>query len=296
MLTALERANPIELLLAACCFAAALGCSAASWRVLLSPRLGFGEACMRYGVGSLVNSVVPARGGDAVRIGLFGRVVSGGALAVIGAVAAVGTARWLALAPLAAAGAGAKLALLAPGAIIVPLAVAWLFARRGSRRACALIAPLKAAGGAARAGLVGWVCGTLLARLSAATLAGSALGVHHPVAAALLVVPALELAGVVPLTPGNVGIAGGAAALAFHAGGASLHEALAAGLVLHATETVTGIVFGGTSAALLWHGARRTTPQADAQGVGLPRLLRRVVTGNLRKPRGAMGKRPVTVL
>ena len=56
-----------------------------------------------------------------------------------------------------------------------------------------------------------------MARLGGVTLAGSALGIPHPLAAALLVVPALELAGVVPLTPANVGIAGGAAAVAFHA-------------------------------------------------------------------------------
>ena len=48
---------------------------------------------------------------------------------------------------------------------------------------------------------------------------------RHPLAAALLVVPALELAGVVPLMPANVGIAGGAAAVAFHAGGMPMHAA-----------------------------------------------------------------------
>lgn len=295
MLTALGRANPIELLLAACCFAAALGCSAASWRILLSPRLGYREACMRYSVGSLVNSVLPARSGDAVRIRLFSRAVSGGALTVIGAVAAVGTARWLALAPLAAAGVGPQLALLAPAAIVGPLALAWFLARRGGKRACALIAPLRAARATARVGLVAWVLGTLLARVSAAALAGNALGVHHPIAAALLVVPALELSGVVPTTPGGIGIAGGAAALAFHAGGASVHEALAAGLLLHATETATGILVGGASAALLWRGARGTTPRGGPQGVGLPRLLRRVVSENLCACRATVGRRAVTV-
>ena len=296
MLTALGRANPLELVLAACFFAAALGCTAASWRVLLSPRLGYGEACMRYSVGSLVNSFLPARGGDAVRIGLFGRVVTGGALTVIGAVAAVGTIRWLALVPLAAVGVSPKLALLAPGAIVVPIALAWLWARRGGRRASALIAPIRASTGAARAWLIGWVCGTVLARLGAATLAGTALGVPHPVAAALLVVPALELSGIVPITPGGVGVVSGAAALAFHARGASLHQALAAGLVMHATETATSLLIGGSSATVLWARARKTQrPGAGPRALDCSRLLRRVVGRNLSEPTTAMGKRPVTV-
>ena len=52
------------------------------------------DACARYGVGSLVNTFVPARAGDAVRVGLFSRVLpegegrlqrSGGAYAALAA-------------------------------------------------------------------------------------------------------------------------------------------------------------------------------------------------------------------
>jgi hypothetical protein len=78
-------------------------------------------------------------------------------------------------------------------------------------------------------------------------------------------VPALELAGIVPLTPANAGVAGGAAAVAFHAGGAPMHAALAAGFVVHAVETGTSLAIGSASAvALLRSGVRirprRTSP------------------------------------
>jgi len=263
MFAALRGANPGELVLAGSCFATAVACSAASWRTLLGPTLSLGDACARYGAGSLVNTLVPARAGDAVRLGLFGRVVPGGLLAAGGVAAAVGTARWLAVVPLAIAGAVAArlpvppLAIAAAGAATLPLAGAWLLACRGSRRAAALLAPLRGAGPRCLASLSAWVAGTIAARIAAATLAGAALGVPHPLTAALLVVPALELAGVVPLTPANVGVAGGAAALAFHAHGVPLRAALAAGFALHAVETVTGIAVGVTGAAAVLRQRRR---------------------------------------
>ena len=257
MFAALRGADPGELVLAGCCFAAAVACSAASWRTLLGRTLSLGDACARYGAGSLVNTLVPARAGDAVRLGLFGRVAPGGLLAAGGVAAAVGTARWLAVVPLAIGGTAAAelpvppLAIAAAGAATLPLAAAWLLACRGSRRAAALLAPLRNAGPRCLASLFAWVAGTIATRIAAATLAGAALGVPRPLTAALLVVPALELAGIVPLTPANLGVAGGAAALAFHAHGVPMRAALAAGLALHAVETVTGIVVGVAGAAAI---------------------------------------------
>ena len=70
MFAALRGANPGELVLAGCCFAAAVACSAASWRTLIGRTVSLGDACARYGTGSLVNTFVPARAGDAVRLGL----------------------------------------------------------------------------------------------------------------------------------------------------------------------------------------------------------------------------------
>ncbi|HUJ92422.1 MAG TPA: alkaline phosphatase family protein, partial [Gaiellaceae bacterium] len=260
MLTALRGADPGGLLLAGCCFAASLACAAASWRALLGPGLRLGDACARYGTGSLVNAVVPARAGDAVRLALFARVAPGGALAAGGAAAAVGALRWLAVVPLAIAGTAVAgiaippLAVAAAGVAALPLLAALLLARRGSRRARAALAPLRATSARGRTTLLALVAATLAARLAAAAAGAAALGVPHPLTAALLVVPALELAGVVPLTPGNVGVAGGAAALALRAHGLPMHAALAAGLALHAVETISGIAAGmGCTAFVILH-------------------------------------------
>jgi uncharacterized membrane protein YbhN (UPF0104 family) len=269
MFAALRGANPGELVLAGCCFAAGVACSAASWRTLIGRTVSLGDACARYGTGSLVNTFVPARAGDAVRLGLFGRVAPGGLLAATGVAAAVGTARWLTVVPLAIGGTAAArlqvppIALAAAGAAALPLAAAWLLACRGSRRAAALLAPLRGAGTRCLATLFAWVAGTIGARIAAATLAAAALGVPRPLTAALLVVPALELAGIVPLTPANVGVAGGAAALAFHAHGVPLHAALAAGLALHAVETVTGFAFGALGAAAVLRSRRAAVTESS---------------------------------
>jgi hypothetical protein len=71
----------------------------------------------------------------------------------------------------------------------------------------------------------------------------------------------MELAGVVPLMPANAGLAGGAAAVAFHAEGAPMHAALAAGFILHAVETGTAVTIGGASAIALLRAGVRIRPR-----------------------------------
>ena len=56
-------------------------------------------------------------------------------------------------------------------------------------------------------------------RLAAAAAIAAAFGVDRPLAAALLIIPALDLAGILPLTPGNVGVASAAVAFALKAHG-----------------------------------------------------------------------------
>src|SRR5262245_32910305 len=246
----------VALALAGTCYAAAVVCCAGGWCALLPASVRLHDAVARYGVGSLANTLLPGRAGDAVRIGLFGRVVPGGVLAVAGSVAAFGAVRWLAIVPLGIVGAlesSVSAVALAGGAVaLVPLPLVWLLARRGSRRARAVLEPLSSADRGSYLVLVAWVAGTVGARIAAAATVASAFGVPHPLVAALLVVPALELAGVIPLTPANIGVAGGAAALAFHAQGMPVGGALAAGMALHAAETGAGIVVGaiGTIAVL----------------------------------------------
>jgi hypothetical protein len=90
-----------------------------------------------------------------------------------------------------------------------------------------------------------------MARLGAAASIAAALGVKSPLMAAVLVVPALELSGAMPLTPGNVGLTSGAVAMALRAHGVDLTTALTTGIAFHAVETAVGIVFGLASVLLL---------------------------------------------
>ena len=237
----MSSVHAAELVLAAGCFAAGLAFSAGGWCALLPPGLRIVDACARFGCGSLANTFLPARAGDVVRVTLLGRVVPGGALTVAGAAAAFDVARWLTIIPL---GATAARSALPPESLVVPLValtLAIVLARRRSQRASAIAY-------AAAAGLAG---AEIAAKIAGAALIAGALGVPQPLAAALLVVPALELAGTLPLTPANIGVAEGAAALAFHAHGLPMGRALAAGLALHAVETATSVAFGALGAGLL---------------------------------------------
>src|SRR5205823_2810247 len=174
------------------------------------------DATARYGAGSLVNTFVPARAGDAVRIGLFSRVVPRRhrVLATGGAFALLGAARALVLGVLVVAGALAGAMplwplLLALGLAIAAVAVA--LAGRGheahSRFAHVLDAfrelGRQPAGGAR---IVAWIAFATLGRLAAATAVGYSLDIRYPLEAAVVVVPALDLAGLLPLLPGNIGI------------------------------------------------------------------------------------------
>ena len=160
-------------------------------------------------------------------------------LGVAGAVAAFGVARWLTVLPLGIGAAGSSLPPEAYAGPAAALAVAVALARRGRRASYRAYAAAGAFAGA-----------TLGARLAGVTLAGAAIGVPRPFAAALLVAPALEIAersgpareprhrrGRGRARPPRARLAPGRAA--------------AAALVLHAVETAAGIAFGGAGAGLL---------------------------------------------
>nr|MBA2461040.1 flippase-like domain-containing protein [Actinomycetota bacterium] len=203
---------------------------------------------------------------------LFARVLDGeGRLWTTGGVAAsVGAARliWLALLLAFAAASGVlpvwPLALLALG-VALAVAIA-LYARNRDPHGSAahLFDAFRAFGRSPRAAgqLVAWIGLATAARVGAATAIAAAFGVERPLLAALLVVPALDLAGILPLTPGNIGVASAAVAFALHAHGAPADAAMAAGIAFSAVETVTSLAFGAASALYLAAsvpGARRWT-------------------------------------
>jgi len=273
---ALRQGEPYGLWLGCALFIASLLCSAGAWRTGIGEcggRVGWFRAAASYGAGSFANSLLPARVGDGVRIALFSRAIEGrnAAWTSSGVFILLGATRSLALVGLVAAAAalGAVpvwtvfiLVGLGAAAAVVATAVRKTEARS---RLSHLLDAFRAFGRSPRASLavIGWGVGSTAARLLAATAIAAALGVPSPLLAALVIVPALELAGLLPLTPGNVGITSGAVAVALRARGIDLSSAMTIGIAFHAVEMAAGLGFGSASVLYLT-GARSVTARRVA--------------------------------
>ena len=173
--------------LAAIAFALSLVGSAGCWRSaigLCGGRTTLADATARYGAGSLVNTFVPARAGDAVRLALFSRLVPGERKiwTTGGAFVAVAAARAAVLGVLVAAGSVFGVVPWWPSLVAVGLVVAAALLARRARRHLELrdIASLTA-----------WVLFSVLGRFAGAAAISVAIGIHRPLVAALLILPAL---------------------------------------------------------------------------------------------------------
>jgi uncharacterized membrane protein YbhN (UPF0104 family) len=234
----------------------------------------------RFATGSLVNSLLPARAGTAVRIALFSRTLTGEGrlLTAGGASVATGAARafWTAVVVAAAALAGgvpawpaAIAALLAAGAAAAVVLAPRLRMRRLSPLLEAFAAIRRRPARAAR--LVGWCGLVVVARLAAAASVASAVGIESPFVAALLVVAAVDAASALPLTPGNLGVAAAAIALVLRSSGASGEDALAVAVAFTGLETLTSIAVGTASVlALVVRPRLRSRPRSRPAAVPVP--------------------------
>jgi uncharacterized membrane protein YbhN (UPF0104 family) len=248
---------------AALAFGGSLVTSACAWQSALARCGGTttrADASARYCTGSIVNALAPARIGTAVRFALMSRVLhNDGRLWTVGGIAgslSAVRAVWLAVV-LALASAGGVLprwpiAVLLLGALVAAV-VAWRArdSRPGSKFGHALDV-FRVLGQCPRAAarIAGWVGAAMACRVAAATAIAAAFGVDRPLAAAVLIIPALDLAGILPLTPGNVGVASAAVAFALGAHGVGTDVAVSAGIALGAVETMTTLAAG--SASLLY--------------------------------------------
>jgi uncharacterized membrane protein YbhN (UPF0104 family) len=248
--TAAGRADARLLVLAGLLFAAAPAGCGLVWQHAISRaggRLGQVDACARYGVGSLINSFAPAHLGDVARTALLLKALPpGGRRRIVTCFGTIQAARIATLGGLAlAAMLPTELALLT----LVPLA-AVLGVWRGASR------------------LVILSLASCLAKVAAVATVLVALDAPSPIRAALAVVPALELAALLPLTPGNIGLASAAAAVALHTRGLATSEAVEAGIILHVVQTAAGVAYGTVSAlallSLVWL-RRRTFSNGDIQ-------------------------------
>ncbi len=274
-LDALDGVSPSWLALAALGFAASIVCSAGSWACALAAAGGtvsLPDATARYSIGGLVNTVLPARAGDALRIALFSKRLRrrNRLWATSGAFAAIGVARaaWTAVLVLAAFSTGALPlwpAFVLGGAAIAAIVLVIALRHRTGDRLRSTLEALETLRHSPRraAELVAWIGGSTVARVGAAAAVAAAMGIHSPLVAALLIVPALDVAGVLPLTPGNLGVASGAVAVALSGHGVDGTTALSTGILFHALETLTSLTVGAAGVVAL---------------APLPRLVRRVAT------------------
>ncbi len=243
-------------------FVLAFCAGVAAWRVALAAAgapLGRRQAGARIGVGCLVNSFAPAKLGDAVKLALCARAVDvPDRLWTAGGVyAALAAARTLVLVALLAVGwsvgavpAWPLAALL--GVLAVLAAAAALSSRlRNHPHLTHFLSAVRTLTHDRRlaVAMLGWTGALSLFRLAATAAVAAALGVDDPLLAALLILPALDLAGTVPFTPGAVGIGSGAVAGALATRGIAATDALATGLAIQGLETLVSIA-AGTSGAL----------------------------------------------
>lgn len=258
----LDAARPVWLWLAAFAFAGTSACGALAWRAAIracGTPLTVGDAAARYCVGTGVNAIAPAHLGSALRLALFGRVTNGGLWTVGGAAAAVGVTRVVWLGGLITLGSASGVLpawpLLVIGVIVVgATAVAFLSYRvRLPRRLQQAVLALQALARSPRDLLIvaGWALTGAAVKIAAATAAITALGIDHPLRAALIVVPAVELAAVLPITPGNVGLASAAAAFVLTTQGVPSDIALAAGMAFGGVELIAAMAVGAAGALSL---------------------------------------------
>jgi hypothetical protein len=218
-------------------------CTGSAWCAALGAtggRLGLVDGCARYGVGSLVNSLTPLHLGECVRVALFARALPPGCarrgLASFGVLKLTRLAVLIGLAGIALH--DVRLELLGLGGAIAALVLA-------QRRRAVRLVPLIAASAATRIAAVACVL--------------ASLGIGSPLTHACAIVPILAVAELLPLTPGNIGVASAAVAVSLRLSGVGLGEGVPVGIVMHGAETAGGISFGVCSALVLTglHGGRR---------------------------------------
>jgi uncharacterized membrane protein YbhN (UPF0104 family) len=260
----LDQASPIWLWLAGGCFASSLVAVSGAWRAALRSvggSVGLMDSSARYGAGSLLNSLAPAKLGTALRLALYTRTLEGeGRVWTVGGIGtAIGAAHALWLALLVGIAAWAGVVPIWPLLVLVGVLLAAAGAAFGarkwhsSRRIAHALDEFRELGRCPRRAtvLLGWTGLAMALRVVAAAAVMASFGVDQPLAAAFLVIPAVELAAILPLTPGNIGVAGAAVAFALRARGIEADLALTAGIAFNAVETLTSLVFGSGSALYL---------------------------------------------
>lgn len=232
-------------------------CTVGAWRAALARAGGWicpRQAGARIAVGGLVNTFVPAKLGDAVKVALCSRALEGpGRMwTTSGVYAALAAARASALASVvviaSAIGAMPLWPVFALGGLVGSLALAASLSGRvrNHPRIAQLTAGLSGLARSPRAAatVLAWSFGMQAARLGATAAVAAALGLPHALLAAFLIIPALDVAAAFPITPGGLGVGSGAVAVALASRGIGGAQALGVGVGLQAVETLLSVALG----------------------------------------------------
>jgi uncharacterized membrane protein YbhN (UPF0104 family) len=252
------------LALAAAAFLGAFACTVGAWHAALrsaGARISPQQAAARLGIGAAVNSFAPAKLGDAVKVALCSRAIDapGRLWTAGGAYAALAATRALALASLVVAASVTGAMPLWPVFVLVGGASATGCAAMFSTRfrshdhvsrvldgVSALVRSPRAL-----ASVVVWTLGMQMTRVAGTVAVAAALGLPHPLLAALVILPALDVAGAIPLTPGSIGIGSGAVVMVLASRGIGMTQALAVSLGIQAVETAVSLSCGAAGLAYL---------------------------------------------
>jgi uncharacterized membrane protein YbhN (UPF0104 family) len=263
-LTALGGASQLWLLVATIGFVGAFACTVAAWRaafIAAGAKISPQHAAAGLGIGSMVNSFAPAKLGDAVKVALCSRAIDapgrlwtgGGVYAALAAARSLGLALLVVVASIT--GAVPLWPVFALCALVAVLAAVGSLSGRVRRhpRIAQVLAGFAALERSPRAlaTVLGWTIGMVACRLGATVAVAAALGLPHPMLAALLILPALDVASAFPITPGSIGIGSGAVAVALAGRGIAMPQALGTGFAMQALETLVSISAGSLGALYL---------------------------------------------
>ena len=267
---------------AALAFVIAFCAGVAAWRVALAAAgapISRRQAGARIGIGCLVNSVAPAKLGDAVKLALCARATNvpdrlwttGGVYAALAAARSLVLVGVLALGWSVGAVPAWPLAALVATLALVAVVAALSGRLRNHPHLTHFLSAVRTLtrDGRLAVALLGWTAAIAVTRLVATGAVAAALGVPHPALVALLILPALDLAGAFPLTPGAVGIGSGAVAGALATRGIPAADGLATGLAIQGLETLVSIAAGASGALYLaapGPAARRWTARVAVVG------------------------------
>lgn len=274
----------LSLALAAACAPLVPCLTAAAWRSVLAScdvPLDARRAWACYGAGSLANTFLPARIGDALRIELFSRRIDHAQARWLacGVATSIGVAQSIALGFVLGLGslAGALPLWAAAPTFAVPAVILTsgklaMLRRPNGRIAC--LATSSRLSAAAWLRLLAWISSSALARLVVIASILNALSVPHPLGTAVVATAGLALGNSLPFAPAGAGFAAATMAVALGQSGLHAPTAMAAAVAFHALETGAGLAFGITGWLQLRPPIRRTPLARRRSGRANVRCLR----------------------